>query len=71
MLTGYFFFEAVGAGPFPAFAASHLAFIIADSLAFTAGDIGLRFCFAGALGAVEAGAAAGAFSPLIFAQRAC
>jgi len=53
------------------FLASHLAFIIADSLAFSAGDIGLRFFFAGALGAVGAFAAAGAFSPLIFAHRAC
>ena len=69
----YAFLE-VGAGPFPAFAAAHLAFIEAASFARTAAET-FRFFGAEALGAGALGAsaffAAGAFEPFTFAQRRC
>lgn len=71
VLERCYFFLAVGAGPFPAFAAAHRAFIAAANFAFTSGDILRRF-FAGASALAAAGAveAAGAFVALILAQRA-
>ena len=60
-IEGYFFFTA-----------AHRAFAAAASFARCSGEIGLRFCFAGASALAFAGAfgAEGAFPALIFAQRA-